>query len=385
MAEKKRINGINNEFMNRLTGHEEIKRRLLRLAQSGRLPHAVLFHGPAGSGKEAAGLELGKYLMCQADNPPCGLCKSCLSFSRFEHPDFHFLFPIPAPEKEVKDYNWEAAMSADQADRYREQLDEKRKNIYHHMQVPKAQNILIAQVRQLIRNSFLTPYLSANRFALISPADRMNKESQNSLLKLLEEPPERFYLCLVTSNLEALLPTIISRTQMFYFPPLKIEELAGELQAKYNLSESKAVTIAVRSGGSLTKAVELVKGDDAVRQSAMDFLTEILKKNPIGIYQFAFDMRYKEKETAKEILKNIDVWLGDIARMDAGLPPKINPDIVDRLDKFRNNIQYENLEDARRLTQEAIDLVDKNVYLDMICTNLANDLDKIFVWKRKAV
>ena len=384
MAEEKRIESESGDFLSEVVGHEALKARLKRLCVQDRLPHALLFYGPEGSGKEVAGLELGRYLLCEDDNPPCGKCGSCVNFRRFQHPDFHFVFPAPAPKKKVIDCDWETALDENQSKAIRSELTAKSKDIYYRISVSKAQNILIAQVRQLIRKSSLTSLHSANRFALISPADRMNREAQNSLLKLLEEPSPGVFICLVTSRVEALLPTIKSRCQPFYFPPLTETELSQGLRRRYNTEEAIAKSVTARSGGSITKAVELLQGEDTERKLALNFLTEILKNNPIGIHSFSFDLRRKDKEFVKGIIRCIEMWLGDISRMDAGLPPRVNVDKMDRLNNFRDNIIYEGLEEARLLLLDAIDLVDKNVYLDMIFANLANQLGKMMIWKKKA-
>jgi DNA polymerase-3 subunit delta' len=364
--------------MSNLVGQQRIKEQLWRLIDGNRLPHALLFYGSDGVGKEVAGLELARYLLCRNDQPPCGKCPACHKFSNFQHPDFYFLFPLKKPDKEIEGGEWEKAMSEKQLEEYRTELIAKSQNIYHRIILKQAQDILIAQVRQLIQKSSLTSFQGGNRFALISPAERMNKEAQNSLLKLLEEPPQGFYLCLVTSRPEALLPTVVSRCQGFYFPPLSREEIIKGLNLNYGTDTKDAEIIADRAEGSFVKAVEFLQQGDPYREIALDkFLTPAIMKKDIELFEFIQKYkRMEQKVEVRRILLNLDFWFRDIMRLDCGLEAQYNKDVKERLEKFRNNIEYRNLEEIRALILQAVDLLEKNVYIDNIFLNLALNIGR---------
>jgi len=377
----------NNEFMKSLIGQGKLKKLFNRLIAEEKLPHAMLFYGPDGTGKEAAAMELGKLLLCQDENRPCGNCRSCRQFSHFEHPDFFFLFPIAKPKKEYKGGEWESALSEKELELYRNEVDKKAVDYYYKMNYSGAQSILIGQVRNLIQKSTLTAHSGDNRFAIISPAHLMNREAQNSLLKLLEEPPGGFYLCLCTSRPEALLPTTVSRCQPFYFPPLKRDEVAAGLKSAYGVDAEKAESVADRSDGDMVRAIELVKSEDTLRTVAVDgVLMQILTKKYGEFFkilrEFQMYGEYGDKSIAKEILLNIDHWLRDIDLMDHGLEPVYNRDLMDRLEKFRASIAYENIPEMRELLLKSVDLIDKNVYIDTIYLNIANCFSKNMIWKR---
>jgi len=367
-----------NLFMKNLVGHDTIKNRLERLFLAGRLPHALLFYGPEGTGKEAAGLEIGKALMCKSEAKPCNKCDSCRLYNNFEHPDFFYLFPIAKPKKDFTGGEWEKAMNESEVDLYRSELEEKKKDLYHQVNFPRASVILIGQIRKLIKTSSLTSYLSGSRFALISSADTMNKEAQNSILKLLEEPPNNYFLCLITSRPDALLPTILSRCQPFYFPVLKKTEIEKGLIEKYKSDPQKAELTAVQANGSFQRARELLTSGDPARTEALDgFLVPILKKQPDVLFNFG---KKYERTTDKQFLKNVlirlDQWLRDLDLLDNGLEPRHNPDLADRLTRFRNNMSYERLNELRTHVLRSVDLIDKNVYIDLILTNLADKFSK---------
>ena len=105
---------------------------------------------------------------------------------------------------------------------------------------------------------------------ILVDADRMNPTAANTLLKTLEEPPPWATLVLVTANAAALLPTILSRCQIYRFAPLAIEDVAERLVEAHGLEPDHARVLAAVSGGSLTKALELEDESLAdVRQTAL--------------------------------------------------------------------------------------------------------------------
>ena len=370
------------EFMRKVVGQGRLKELFQRLIEGGKLPHALLFYGPEGSGKEAAALELGRFLLCQGENPPCGECPSCHRLQRFEHPDFFHLFPIQSPKGDYERGGWEAAMSEEQISAYRAEVEKKAGNYYYAMNMPRAQNILIGQVRDLIHKASFTAFSGDNRFALISPAQQMNKEAQNSLLKLLEEPPSGFYICLATDRPEALLPTTLSRCQPFYFPPLPAEVIAEGLREVAGAGEAESRAAAVRAGGSFSRALDILKNGEPLRQIAInEILWNMISKSPLKILdttrKFQRATEYGDKTIARQLFIQMERWLRDIEMMDHGLPPRWNGDLLQRLQDFRKTISYSNIAKIRELIMESVALIDKNVYIDMIYLNLANRIGKM--------
>ena len=390
MVEKARLKVENSNFMNKVVGQGKVKLLLQRLWQKNRLPHALLFYGLEGSGKEAAGLELGKALLCSGTNQPCGVCHSCRVFAKFQHPDFYYLFPIKRPKKlDVKKKDeWQEVMNDDEIKEYRKQLESKAKDYYYHIDYEGASDVLISQVRYLIRQSHMSSYHGGRRFVLISSAHKLNKEAQNSLLKLLEEPPADFYLCLVTDKVESLLPTTVSRCQLVYFQPLSSEEIYDALVNKYGIDSEAAEKAAIRANGSFSQALDIIQSKDEFRKQALDvFLMGIVRHSYIELFQLlrSYNSPKKySKSDLKRILLNIDQWLRDIMLMEEGEEPYYHKDLEDRLQKFRNNINYtyNGLGKLREAIKEAVELFEKNLYIDLILTNLCNMFTNEISWKK---
>ena len=88
-----------------IIGQKEVKKRLLNLVGDDRTPHALMLFGPPGTGKRSLAVAMTQYLSC-ADRQPedaCGVCPSCVKFSKLVHPDLHFVVPVMKTQKVVKD------------------------------------------------------------------------------------------------------------------------------------------------------------------------------------------------------------------------------------------------------------------------------------------
>lgn len=167
------------------------------------LPHALLLTGAAGIGKHAFALGLSKSLLCSqptSQHLACETCPSCTWFAEGAHPDFRLIEP-------------EDADSADDAPKKK---------------TTKKRQISVAQVRQLVDYLSLSSHqVNARRVIIISPAEQLNNASANALLKILEEPPANTLFLLVTSQIQRLLPTIMSRCQKIDMPkPTRADALA---------------------------------------------------------------------------------------------------------------------------------------------------------------
>lgn len=167
--------------------------RLQTLRQ--RPPQALLLRGSAGIGKLLLATEFARSLLCrapQADGLACGQCPSCRWFAQGTHPDFRLL----QPESEA-----EGEDSADSEDGKRKKKASKQ--------------IKVEQIRELAQFCSLSAHQGGQRVVLIQPAESMNPNAANALLKMLEEPPADLLFILVSHQYQQLLPTILSRCLSF--------------------------------------------------------------------------------------------------------------------------------------------------------------------------
>jgi DNA polymerase-3 subunit delta' len=207
------------------------------------LPHGLLITGADGLGKNALAQHLATALLCQArDAPtrPCGSCQSCRLFHAVSHPDLHVLRP------EIVFRNDDSLLSQ-YAIRYAPPRPKSRKT--------DSKVIAVDQVRALIEGVQTHPLIAPHRVALITPADALNVNAANSLLKLLEEPPGATTLVLVTARPERLPATVRSRCMLISAPAAPRGEalawLAGE-----GVPGDEAALLLDLSGGAPLLALE---------------------------------------------------------------------------------------------------------------------------------
>ena len=163
---------------------------------------------------------------------------------------------------------------------------------------PTGNSIKIAQIRELQSDIIIKPH-STYKIYVINNAQKMTVESQNALLKTLEEPPEYAIIILITNNKESLLPTIKSRCEIIKFLPISIMELKKYLMDK-GIDEKRALLLANFSRGSIEKALELSESTDftIMRDDIQNYIQHILDKNMIEILNIQSDMdKYKDKIT----------------------------------------------------------------------------------------
>jgi len=173
-------------------------------AMRARLPHAILFHGPAGIGKADFIEAFAQALLCEnvrPDGHACGTCASCGWFAQGNHPDYRRVRP-EALEDEVP------AAEGDEAPAEEKKTKSK----------TASKEIKIEQVRALADFMNISTHRQGLRVVVLYPAEALNMPASNALLKTLEEPPPGTVFLLASNGLDRLLPTILSRCRKFALP-----------------------------------------------------------------------------------------------------------------------------------------------------------------------
>ena len=193
--------------------------------RSKRLPHALLFHGPQGTGKEGHALELTAMLNCTGENaPPCGYCPSCKKTKSFQNGNVKLILPLPRGKiSSSNDPSMKAFRNEKALDDYLKMLKEKSQDPYYNIQVTGANTILINSIREIKQDVSMSTVNNEWKVILIFQAEKLcvpSPAAAHALLKVLEEPPERTVFILVSSQPNVILETIHSRCQSLYFPPI---------------------------------------------------------------------------------------------------------------------------------------------------------------------
>lgn len=271
-----------------------------------RVPHAVLFHGPGGSGKLHLGLAYAKALNCEVyEDDFCDECLSCRKIDNFSHPDIHFIMPI------------KKSISPEQIT---ELLIQKSSDPSVELKFPGNTNILISQIREVNDVVNSKPYEGKYKIIIIKDADSMNIQAANALLKSLEEPSNNTLFILTAEHKERLLQTIISRCLLFEFNPLSNEKMKTIIEEnseeKINFNNKKIEKILKIANGNLLQFYKLYENNLEEYEYYMQILETILKTDFYGIQKTADVLSKKWNRT--EIIEFINVyqkWMFDIVQM----------------------------------------------------------------------
>lgn len=244
---------------NSVIGQQEVKRHLIEIADTDKVPHAIMFCGPKGSGKLPLALAFASYLLCEhpEGGNPCGTCAACAMLKQWAHPDLHFSFPI------YKKKSTDNAISDDFLPEWRELL---LNNIYFDLEAwltaIKAENQQVThyvhESDSLQRKLSLKASQGGRRIVVIWLPERMKTEMANKLLKLIEEPPTRTNFLLVSQDPDMVLGTIQSRVQRIHIQGLPETDIAEALHTLHALPHEQAQLIAHVAQGNYTEALKRI-------------------------------------------------------------------------------------------------------------------------------
>lgn len=261
-------------------GQKNITLSLSGAVLNNKLHHAYLFTGPAGVGKEAVALELIKIVNCTENKGNlgyCGKCPSCIQYGSFSSDDLLYIFPsINKASDSDKALKEKSVMIGSE-------LKEKAKlKGYYKFSFRSGRYVTLPQIDEI---KYFARFNSINRsrkFVIISQAELMNKEAQNSLLKILEEPPADLYFILISENPSVILDTIRSRCLNINFPPLNDEDIREYLRRYYPGTADDAAGDLVKNSFGSTDTLRKLNSDsgDGLKELTEDLKTIFSKSLP---------------------------------------------------------------------------------------------------------
>ena len=204
-----------------VTGQEVVARTLTNAIKSQRVAHAYLFTGPRGVGKTSMARILAKALCCETGptTEPCGVCQHCRMITDSGHPD--------VAEIDAARYNG------------------------------------VDAIRELSDNASFSPTLARFRIYILDEVHMLSTSAWNALLKLLEEPPAHVRFIFATTEVEKVLPTVLSRCQRFDFRSIDLDSIVKRLREicvkeQVQLTDAVLYRIARAAGGGMRDAQTLL-------------------------------------------------------------------------------------------------------------------------------
>jgi DNA polymerase-3 subunit delta' len=360
----------------RVIGQQRVKEILLSALRSERLPHAYLFYGGEGVGKDAMALELARLLHCERGGEvACGQCDSCARVSTGQHPDVRLVTALPVGKGEGSDDTPLGKLTEAELKLVQEQHRQKAENPYSRISLPRANIIKVNSIREVRRESSMSTFDKQRRVFIISDADLMGDEASNTLLKTLEEPSGDTMFILTTAHREALLPTILSRCQNVRFDPLTEEEIRAALIEREKVDGERASLAARLSNGSYTRALDLLDEDMLQeRNDVLSFIRNAIAPNVVSLSTMIDGLAEgKDRERVTRFLAVMLMWFRDALVLIQG-GDVINLDQQEDLKRFVARFPGADLIQVLADVEKAMFLISRNVHIKLALLQLAVQL-----------
>jgi len=372
-----------NSLLEQIPAQERIKKILTNFLQSESIPHALLFSGPQGVGKENAAIQFAKTLV--DSRIKIGETeKNLRGIEQLQEPYVKFIIPLPRGKNETDTSSPTEKLTSDEIDLIREQFEIKSKNSFHRISIPKANSIKINSIRDIKKFLSLNYDETGFRFVIISDAHLMNDEAQNALLKSLEEPPDNVVFILSTSMVSKLRPTIISRCWKISFDPLPAEVIVELLTEKFQIDRSDAEEVAPFAMGSVQSALKLIESN-----------FHNLKEKTISILRFSFGRKFNsafdELNSLLSAQASTDIhiviimilsWLNDIQKHRLNFKIFFYKDHIDTIEKFDQKFPDVDINDITTKLETLSNLTRNNINQNLLAANLVFELSSLVLNKK---
>jgi len=327
-----------------IRGHDRQIEILKEHLKYSRLSNGYLFSGPQAIGKKITALALAAAVNCyEGGLEPCGVCASCLKIEKRQHPDV-FLFG-----------------SEERTGPVQEEL---------YGRISGSEAIKIDDIRQLQRSIALKPYEARSKVFIIDNAHNLTPEASNAVLKVLEEPPIRTLIILVTAKPVLLFKTITSRCKVIKFYSLPRKELKDILCKEYGFAEFHAHYAAYSCGGSIGDALFLKNAD--ILEEKNRIIDLLACKNESGFES----LLVKDRRDVRVYLNILAMWFRDAYLLKAGSAQEemINIDRKDELLKQAAHFSHSGLEAILNCICQALFQLEENVNTTLLLANLQQQI-----------
>jgi DNA polymerase-3 subunit delta' len=303
-------------------GHEWAIELLSREIANQRVAHTLLISGPAHVGKTHLARELAAALNCLGEHPPCLQCTACRKTLADAHPDILLIEPDNG-------------------------------------------RIKIEQIRRLQHELALSPFEGRWRVCILTDFQSATREASNALLKTLEEPPGRSILILTALDAGLLLPTIVSRCQLFSLRTVPQDVIARVLVERWHANEERADLLARISAGRVGWAISAMDDPGLLeaRERQLDLTLALLQQGPADRIRLAEESS-KARENPTDLAHLWQTWWRDVMLVCAGCEGLVvNVDYADLLAETARQCGLARATQAARACEELVDQLEHNVNL----------------------
>lgn len=312
-----------------IVGQEQLRDHLENAVKLGKVSHAYLINGERSSGKEFIAKIFAQALQCEnrqgAD--PCGECHSCVQAESGNHPDIIF-------------------------------LTHEKPNV-----------ISVEDIRTQVNNDMaIKPYSGKWKIYIVNEAEKMTVQAQNALLKTLEEPPEYGVILLLVSNVNALLPTILSRCVQLNMKPVRDAQVKDYLMKTMQIPDYKADICVAFARGNVGKAKLLASSEefDKVKEEAVSLLRNI---QDMEIHEIVTAIKKitEYKLDINDYLDILSIWYRDVLLFKATHDANhlIFREEIQYIRKVADTSTYEGIETIIEELEKSKQRLNANVNFDL--------------------
>ena len=317
-----------------IIGQDRAIRLLRSMIEKDETSGAHLFVGPDGVGKRSLSMEFAKAINCEKKGlDACEECISCSKINSLNHPDVFIIHK----EKE-------------------------------------SSFIKIDKIRDIIYQASLKPYEARKKIFIITDAEDMNEESQNALLKILEEPRDNQIFILTTSHVSGLLPTVVSRCKFVKFNLLSQAQIQELLIERHGFNEDEAVLFSHMALGSLARAIAF-KNKDEVRERDRMLNDFFFRKRAIFREEVCDEKKYSNLE---ESLQMLLFWYRDllVSKFTEDKTVFLNADRIQEILSYSARFSAEKIERDISSVMKTIGYIKRNINPKMALFNMALELER---------
>lgn len=359
-----------------ILGQEATVKSWQTLVKSGRFGHAHILSGPSGVGKDALAFYIAATLNCkEEDEGACGTCPSCRQILNMEHPALHLIFALPRRSPSQTDPL--AGIKEGEMNDINRELAKKSAWPYYRLLVEGANDIRIASIRQLRKDIYLANDPETTRIVIILRAHKMNIEAANSLLKILEEPPQNTVFMLTTEYADRLPDTIRSRCALHHVPELSWQVVRDDLIQKKNLDPVQAEVSARMAAGDLTLAYRYAEQDNSIWLDRIrGTLNSLASQDFASVYKQILalcDKELENDESRQQYLSLLILLFRDVAVGQVESETSLWAKQVDQINKI-----YPQCDSAKAIQtiEKTKDALRRKVHLQLALTALFFELRK---------
>jgi DNA polymerase III subunit delta' len=369
-----------------IIGHKEVIARLKGMVENKRIPHAILMNGEEGVGNLACAFAFAQYIFCESkqDGDSCGTCRHCTRMAKLEHPDIHLVFPF-ALSKDVRICD---TVVVDFRKAFLQQPYLTLADWFNELGAENKQPVIPAEESdQIIKKLSYTSYEGRYKIMVIWMPEKMNITSANKLLKILEEPPDDTLFFLVTSHLDQLLTTILSRTQLVQFGKIPDEDIMTALQKKFGLNSEKARQVTALADGNYREALGFLSEDGGnleFLQHFQNFMRACLKFDIFKVSEWVDSNASLGREKQKYFLQYALQMIRECLMFNYGASTlvKLGGEEMDFIKKFSPFIHQGNYEKIAEELNNAYYHVERNAHAKILFMDICLRMNELINVKK---